>query len=77
MQKADGLTTLPARQHLSSCAVAWQVAWRAGTLSQLVVRAGKVQVELLPVDGLPQGPYGFPEPLLRASAHAAQVAALC
>lgn len=77
MQKADGLTTLPARQHLSSCAVAWQVARQTGILSQLVVGAGEVQVELFSVDGLSQGSYGLPEPLLRASAHAAQVAALC
>lgn len=71
------LTALPADQHLPHHAVARQLRRLALTPAELVVGASKVEVELLPVDGLPQGPDGLPEPLLRAPAHAGEVAALC
>lgn len=62
--KKKQLTTFPAHQHLSRRTVSRQLRWLARALAELVVGPGEVEVELLPVDGLPQGPDGLPEPLL-------------
>lgn len=58
------LTAFLAYRHLPHRTAPRQFRWLALTPAQLVVGPGKVEVELFPIDGLPQGPDGLPEPLL-------------
>lgn len=71
------LTTFFVEQNLSGAAVVWWVSGPDEFLSQLILRSSEVQVELLPVNGLPKSADSLPKPLLRAPPNTCQVTALC
>lgn len=71
------LTALLVYQHMAGATMLQQVHRAGCLLAHLVLRASKVQVELLAVDGLAQGANRLAEPLLRAPADTGQVTTLC
>lgn len=71
------LTTFLVQQNLSGAAVIWRVSGSDKFLGQLVLRSSKVQVKLLPVNGLSKSADSLPKPLLWAPPNTCQVTALC